>query len=126
MTASATNTSIPPAVISKYGAKLTDVLLKDGLGSEQEQAADVEGAKFAAAARYAPDGFLRLLTRQKSTAANGGAGTSAATQAIAWERIKALDANVQIVARAYPLADVRLPVRFDEYVRPKKPAANEH
>jgi predicted Zn-dependent protease len=111
VTASATTVSA--GVINRYAAKLTDVVLKDGLGADQEQAADVEGAKFAAAARYAPDGFLRLLTRQKSA----GAGA----QAVPWERIKALDANVQIIAKAYPAADVRLPARFAESVKAVKP-----
>lgn len=100
--------------LDRYAARLTDVLLKDGTGREMEMAADVDGARFAAEARYAPDGFLRLLTRQKPAA--GGTATSGG----AWERIKALDENVRIIARAYPAADVRLPARFESYVRAAK------
>lgn len=82
--------------------QLTQKLLSGSLGAELDQQADLEGARFAAAARYAPDGYLRLLARQKAE----------------WQRIKALDGNVAIIAKAYPAADVRLPVRFEAYVKP--------
>jgi hypothetical protein len=104
------------ANLDRYAARLTDVLLKDGTGREAEMASDVDGARFAAEARYAPDGYLRLLTRQKPAAG------ATATSGGAWERIKALDENVRIIARAYPAADVRLPARFESYVREPKPA----
>lgn len=84
--------------------QLTQKLLSGSLGTELDQQADLEGARFAAAARYAPDGYLRLLARQKAD----------------WQRIKALDANVAIIAKAYPTADVRLPVRFEAYVKSPK------
>ena len=99
------------AVVHKHAVQLVDLMVKDGLGSEMEQAADLEGARLAAAARYAPDGFLRLLTRQMPptpATANASAG---------WDRIKALDANVQIIAKAFPHADVKLPARFEGYVK---------
>jgi predicted Zn-dependent protease len=108
------------ALVNRLAAKLTDILLKDGLTPEQGQAADVEGAKFAAAARYAPDGLLRFLTRQQP---DTGAATTTRTAQV-WERIKVLNANVQIVAKAYPHSDARLPARFESYLKSApKPAA---
>ena len=87
--------------------RILAMLTRDGLGDAFERTADLEGARLAAEARYAPDGFLRLLTRQKPTSAVGGN----------WERIRALDANVAIIAKANPQADVKLPVRFEAFVK---------
>lgn len=90
------------ALATQAAAKITQIILADGMGNELEQAADREGARLAAEARYAPDGFLRVLTRLKPGD---------------WTRIKALDADVTIIAKAHPHADVRLPVRFETYVK---------
>jgi predicted Zn-dependent protease len=114
-----TNPSAPApslALVTRHATRLTDLITNAGLPYDLEHAADVEGAQFAAAARYAPDGYLRLLTRQKPAA------SPATTTAPTWQRIQSLDAALQIIAKAYPAADVRLPVRFDQYARPK--AAN--
>jgi predicted Zn-dependent protease len=100
------------AIVNKLAMRLVEVLTKEGMGSEMEMAADVDGAKFAAAAKYAPDGYLRLLTRQKNAS-----GSYSGSASGSWDRIKALDSNVQIIAKAYPNSDVRLPVRFESYVR---------
>jgi predicted Zn-dependent protease len=100
------------AVVNKLAIRLTDVLTKEGMGMENEMASDVDGAKLAASAKYAPDGYLRLLTRQKNASGSYGGSASAS-----WDRIKALDSNVQIIAKAYPNSDVKLPVRFESYVR---------
>jgi predicted Zn-dependent protease len=105
---------------SRLAGKLTNILIKDSMGPELDQAADVEGAQFAAAAKYAPDGLLRLLTRQKP--ADSAQSVQPAANA-AWERIKALNANVQIVAKAYPASDSRLPARFETYQKPRPAAA---
>jgi len=113
----ATEPALPPpgsaqaARVNKLAGALLDLLIKDDLAAEAQQAADVEGAKFAAAARYAPDGYLRLLTRLKPL-------STSAEDASAWDRIKALDAGLQIIAKAYPTADARLPARFESYVTP--------
>ena len=101
---------VQTAAVNRLTTKLTDILTKDGLSPEQESTADVEGARLAAAAKYAPDGYLRFLTRLKKA-------TAPATNWSAWERIKSLDHNVQIIAKAFPHADVRLPVRFETYVK---------
>jgi len=97
----------PAAEVATAAGKLAEVVLKDSLGAELDQAADLEGARLAAKAKYAPDGYLRLLTRMKP-----GAEKSAE-----WARVKALDANVGLITKAHPAADVRLPVRFEGYVR---------
>jgi predicted Zn-dependent protease len=101
----------------RLSAKLTELLLKPNLTPDLEQAADLEGARFAAAAKYAPDGYLRLLTRLKPE--TSPAPSTQPTSA--WDRIRSLNTNVQIVAKAYPQSTVRLPVRFETY----KPAARE-
>jgi predicted Zn-dependent protease len=114
----ATQMSAPSPVASRIASRLTDLLVKDGLPPDLEQAADLEGAQFAAAAKYAPDGFLRLLTRRQP------ARSASSTQPGAlWERIKTLDANVKIIAKAYPASDARLPARFETYLKaaPVKP-----
>lgn len=98
--ASKETVSVNPATAA---GMLTTRLLSGSLGPELDQQADLEGARYAAAARYAPDGYLRLLARQKAD----------------WQRIQTISANVAIVAKAYPTADVRLPVRFESYVKPK-------
>jgi predicted Zn-dependent protease len=98
------------AAVNRLTTRLTDILTKDGFSPEQESAADVEGARLAAAAKYAPDGYLRFLTRLKKA-------TTPAANWSTWERIKSLDHNVQIIAKAFPHADVRLPVRFETYVK---------
>jgi predicted Zn-dependent protease len=110
----ATQMSAPSPAANRIAARLTDLLVKDALPADLEQAADLEGAQFAAAARYAPDGFLRLLTRRQSARSASGA---------LWERIKTLDANVKIIAKAYPTSDARLPARFETYLKaaPVKP-----
>jgi len=95
--------------LRQAGQKLADVILRGSMGAEAEQAADLEGARLAAAARYAPDGYLRVLTRIKSGAPNSPE----------WARIKALDENLPIIAKSHPKADVTLPLRFQEYVKPK-------
>jgi hypothetical protein len=102
---------VQAARVNTLANGLLDLLVKDDLGAEAAQAADVEGAKFAAAARYAPDGYLRLLTRVKPLSTSND-------DASAWDRIKALDAGLQIIIRAYPNADARLPARFESYVTP--------
>lgn len=126
----------PPAgravAINRQSAKLVDLLVKDTLGSEMDEAADVEGAKFAAAAKYAPDGYLRLLTRLRPAAATPDAGATTASANVPastntsaeWDRVKALHANVEIIAKAFPQADVRLPARFEDAVKAIKSAAN--
>jgi predicted Zn-dependent protease len=105
-------TAAQAAAVGGLSSKLMGVLLKEPANAAVEQAADLEGARFAAAAKYAPDGFLRLLTRLKPPAA-----TTATTAPSGWDRIKALDADVQIVAKAHPQATVRLPARFESYVK---------
>ncbi|MDB5322879.1 MAG: peptidase lipoprotein family [Phycisphaerales bacterium] len=113
-------TAAPPTpLVTRLAAKLTDILLKDGFGPELDQAADIEAAQFAAAAKYAPDGLLRLLTRQKPDAR----ATTTTQAAQAWQRIQALNANVQIVAKAYPHSEARLPARFETYLKPIAPAS---
>jgi predicted Zn-dependent protease len=107
--------SVQAARVNKLANVLLDLLVKDEFGNEAQQAADLEGAKFAAAARYAPDGYLRLLTRLKPLSTSTGDGGADAS---AWERIKTLDAGLQIITRAYPAADARLPARFESYVTP--------
>ena len=114
----ATQPAPPSAAASRIASRLTDMLAKDDLPADLEQAADLEGAQFAAAAKYAPDGFLRLLTRRQP------ARSASTTQPGAlWERIKTLDANVKIIAKAYPASDARLPARFETYLKaaPVKP-----
>jgi len=114
----ATQPAPPSVAASRIASRLTDMLAKEGLPPDLEQAADLEGAQFAAAAKYAPDGFLRLLTRRQA------AKSASATQPGAlWERIKTLDANVKIIAKAYPASDARLPARFEAYLKaaPVKP-----
>jgi predicted Zn-dependent protease len=114
-------TSAETAAVTRHAAKLADAVLKDDMDAAGRQAADLEGAKFAAAAKYSPDGSLRLMTRMKPMSTT--AATTASTAA-AWERVKMLDANVQTIAKANPQATVQLPVRFEEYVKPKgKPDA---
>jgi predicted Zn-dependent protease len=100
-------TSAEQRIIREYTAKLTDQLIKDNLPPEATQTADREGAQFAAAALYAPDGYLRVLTRQKNATAN-------------WPRIQALDASVNLIAKANPAATNKLPARFEGYVRTAK------
>ena len=58
--------------LDRYAARLTDVLLKDGVGRDAEIAADVDGAPLRRRGRYAPDGFLQLLTRQKPAGRRDG------------------------------------------------------
>ena len=110
--------SAPSPAASRIASRLTDMLVKDGLPSDLEQAADLEGAQFAAASKYAPDGFLRLLTRRQPARA-----ASSTQPGALWERIKTLDANVKIIAKAYPASDARLPARFETYLKaaPDKP-----
>jgi predicted Zn-dependent protease len=128
----ATNqTAASNLLVNRLAGKLIDILIKDGFGPDLDQAADVEAAQFAAAAKYAPDGLLRLLTRQKPTTPAAAANTAADTQpaannAAAWQRIQALNANLQIVTKAYPASDTRLPARFETYQKPRPatPAAN--
>jgi predicted Zn-dependent protease len=109
--ATASVSSAQNALIQLRAAKVADLLTKEGLGLEMEETADVEGARLAAAARYAPDGFLRLLTRQKP------AGSATTNASAGWERVKALDANVLIISKAFPHADVKLPARFEGYLK---------
>ena len=99
--------TLTDAGLRQAGQKLADVILKGSMGAEAEQAADLEGARLAAAARYAPDGYLRVLTRIKSGAPNSPE----------WARIKALDENLPIIAKSHPKSDVTLPHRFQEYVK---------
>ncbi len=119
-TRATTQTSTMPISVSQSplvrqrAAEFVDLLLKANPSPEIQEAADLEGARLAAAARYAPDGYLRLLTRQTpSTPATANASSG-------WDRIKALDANVQIITKAFPHAEVKLPARFESYVKPAK------
>lgn len=129
--ATANQTAASNLLVNRLAAKLIDILIKDGFGPDLDQAADVEAAQFAAAAKYAPDGLLRLLTRQKPATPAAAANTAADTQpaannAASWQRIQALNANLQIVTKAYPTSDTRLPARFETYQKPRPatPAAN--
>src|SRR5688572_23052571 len=103
----ATPTSDVP--VETYATRLAESLLSQDLPPDLIELADLEGARIAAAARYAPDGFLRVLARLHSDARPGTPQ---------WQRLRTLDANVSIVAKANPAADVRLPVRFDSYLKP--------
>ena len=97
--------------VETYAAKLADALLSQDLPPDAAELADLEGARIAAAAKYAPDGFLRVLARLHADAKPGTPQ---------WQRLRTLDANVSIVAKAHPGADVRLPVRFESYVKPSR------
>jgi hypothetical protein len=96
--------------VEPYAAQLAEALLSQELPADLAELADLDGARLAAAAKYAPDGFLRVLARLHADAAPGTP---------AWQRLRTLDANVSIVAKAHPRADVRLPVRFESYVKPR-------
>jgi predicted Zn-dependent protease len=110
--APAPTSSAQTALVHQRAGELVDLLLKADPGAEINQAADLEGARLAAAAKYAPDGYLRLLTRQTPpTSANSSA---------AWDRIKSLNANIEIINKAFPHAEVKLPARFESYVKPPK------
>jgi predicted Zn-dependent protease len=122
----ATQSASSNLLANRLAGKLIDILIKEGMGPDLDQAADVEAAQFAAAAHYAPDGLLHLLTRQKpatATATAAADSTQPASASTAWQRIQALNANLQIINKAYPASDARLPARFETYQKPRPAAA---
>jgi hypothetical protein len=108
LTASDTPADAPDRnTVNQYSARLAETLLSPNLPPATTETADLEGARLASAAKYAPDGYLRILARLHP---------GAQPQSPIWERLRTLDANVSIVSKANPAADVRLPVRFESYV----------
>ena len=98
-------------MVSAYAGKLAEELLSPATSRGLEELADLEGARLAAAAKYAPDGYLRVLARLHPAAKPGSPE---------WQRLRTLDATVSIVGKAHPNADLRLPARFESYVKPGK------